>query len=113
MVERQFYPMSFSIDDSAAFAGHAHGQYWNGWACPAFERAEAERVMQAMYVGPGAWWEYDAPTDTFRGVLEGGAPEDIDEWQGSDILVDGRSVHVYFIGAWAWIWDEIGPEPAQ
>lgn len=96
-----YQPGKFEIDGMRpSFPGyHIVGKYWNGWEMPCFQKAAAERVMKKFYRKV----TYDKKTDTFWGLND-----DYNEWEGwpgKDITVAGKKVHVYPIGAGAWIWD--------
>lgn len=103
----------FSIYDCvSSVEGSNHHERWNGWACPYFDRAQAEALV-AQYNRPGnmepradgqpaAWFDevtrsfcfYCAPsdeTDCFPPRVEDG-------------------VEVWDIGAWCWTW-EVDEEP--
>lgn len=92
----------FSIEGiEATFAGWTDGHYWNGWARPAFEFAEAERVVVAICPH---LHRYDLESDRFVTVASDGEEE---SWPAEFIkLPNGSTVKVYPIGAGAWTWDE-------
>lgn len=121
----------FGIDSWSAlsqavnlFEGFTFGDRWNGFATPLFTKDVAERVMQWIYGNPGSKnLGYDAEQDAFVGLLEGNysdidnpTEDEIDVWLGEDIVVEGRTIRVYAIGSWCWVWDEMadyGDEIAQ
>lgn len=86
------------------------GESWNGWACPHFERGEADRVL-ATELAAGYVGSYDAERDAY--VFPYGFDDpDYDPtdpaWQGEEPLVfPGQQLEghtVYPIGAWTWTW---------
>jgi hypothetical protein len=108
----------FSIDgESNYFEGFTTGQRWNGWACPTFTKAEADKIMSHFdSLGRSAW--YDAVNDRYIFQKQESAPpfneltqEEIDEqylyntFEGFETLIDGQSVVTYAIGWGCWVWD--------
>ncbi|MFD1676033.1 hypothetical protein [Alicyclobacillus fodiniaquatilis] len=105
-----FQPTTFMIDGvEGTFAGFSDGDTWNGFACPYFPKEQADKFVLA--------YNEDADTtDCTSGFEEerdlywfetvGGEPYSREEFEGMDIEVDGEKVHVYPIGASAWIWAE-------
>lgn len=88
-------------DDHNAYVGYTSGRTWNGWATPYFTLAEAQR-LQADWHG----LTYDETNDEFRIQYDEGEEPYI--WKGEDIqTVDGK-LHLYGIGAYSHIWDELG-----
>lgn len=98
-----YQPGKFEIDGmKPSFPGfYTPGNTWNGWQRPAFRKAVAERVMKwkLVYIK----MMYDPKTDTFWGYSTDN--REWEGWPGKDITVNGKKVHVYPIGAGAWIWD--------
>lgn len=87
----------FNIDGfKGAYIGYTFGDRWNGWACPYFEFAEAERIMH----NSDGQMTYDKDTDTFTFIID---EDNMDSWQGFDR--DGK--HLYGIGAYSWVWDDM------
>lgn len=96
----------FAIDASPnAYIGYTSGRTWNGWATPYFPLEEAQRLQAEFSEGANSPMLYDVTKDAF--VLK---YEDDDEpyiWKGEDIqTVDGIK-HLYGIGAYSHIWDEL------
>lgn len=97
---------AFAIDASPhAYIGYTSGRTWNGWATPYFPFEEAQNLQAEFSEGAGSPMLYDATNDKF--ILK---YEDDDEpyiWKGEDIqTVDGIK-HLYGIGAYSHIWDEL------
>lgn len=98
-------------DDEATFVGwHDPEVRWNGFATPAFERAEADRLMgyvNAMALGrpEETAFSYDAARDCYVERAWDHSELDPVEYEGYDR--DGR--HLYGIGAWSWTWSEVPP----
>lgn len=106
----QLHKARFAIDSipSEIFEGYTSGETWNGWACPFFEKSEAERILKASE-GNRYRWTYSPDVDAFTVYSE-----DADEEVASEVfegvtanLDDGREIKVYGIGARSWIWDLI------
>ena len=96
----------FAIDASPhAYIGYTSGRLWNGWATPYFTYEEAQKLQAEFSEGAGSPMLYDVAKDEFRLKYE-----DDDEpyiWKGEDIqTVDGIK-HLYGIGAYSHIWDEL------
>lgn len=94
------------------FKGYTHGDHWNGWATPYFARDEAQRVAAALnkvYANPHYAW-YDRGQDAFANFYEGDDPNDIEEWHGKQVEVDGQMLTLYAIGAYCWTWNSYEPE---
>jgi hypothetical protein len=87
----------FTVDAVEAFEGwHDPNVRWNGFACPFFERVEADRVAAAFGL------RYAEVDDTYRDAT--------DTYTGR--LQDG--LHLYAIGTEGWTWldveDSLEPE---
>ncbi len=89
------------------------GEHWNGWACPHFEREEADRLLAAQRAA-GFHGRYDPERDAY--VFPHGFddpdydPNDPEwarepDWVFEGMELDGR--HVYPIGSWAWTWERV------
>jgi hypothetical protein len=82
---------NFTIDDMETFEGwHDPHVRWNGFACPFFERAAADRVAQAFGL------RYVEPCDAYV--------DETDAYAG----MQRDSLHLYAIGAQGWTWCEAG-----
>lgn len=103
-------PCHFSYIDEApdapVFAGFWEpGENWNGWACPSFTKAEADRIMAAWN---GA--SYDAKADAFSFPYD---PSDLtreephDVFRGVDHPTHGR---LYPVGARGWTWSAVAAD---
>jgi len=90
---------------------------WNGWVCPWFTKEQAEAFMaqanancDAAGGGQGTGrTHYDEAKDAYvvdnnEGEGEDGEP---DVFEGEDVEVDGKILHLYPIGNTCWIWDEV------
>lgn len=96
----------FAIDASPnAYIGYTSGRLWNGWATPYFTLEEAQKLQAEWNTNTETPMLYDVTKDLF--ILQ---YEDDDEpyvWEGEDIqTVDGIK-HLYGIGAYSHIWDEL------
>ena len=98
----------FYIDGGSVYTGYTNGDLWNGWATPYFTYEEAQRLQAEFNQGDGLRMFYDCQADKF--IMQ---YEDEDEpyiWVGEDIqTVDGK-LHLYGIGAYSHIWDEVGSD---
>lgn len=106
MEARDLRKTKFQIDTlgDQEFDGFTTGETWNGFACPYFRFAEAQRVLAACKA-LGDQGYYDAATDEF--VFTGLPPEPWDESQRfgpTDVKGLGK---LYAIGAAMWIWSEV------
>lgn len=98
----------FNIEDyyGAGVVGWTHGETWNGWQTPHFERAEARALIEAQNAvtphGVAAWFddETDAVVIEFEGATDGQ-----ERYEGAVIETPEGPKHVYAVGAWAWCWD--------
>lgn len=102
----EFRSALFTIDDlGVSLAGFTQGKTWNGWACPAFTREQADIVVDTMRQ---RWGDtvgdigFDAATDTYRFVMDADDPEAVDGFPG----IDAGDLHLYLIGAQCWCWME-------
>jgi hypothetical protein len=94
----------FYIDGGSAYIGYTNGDRWNGWATPYFTLEEAQRVQADFSQGVDFPMLYDVNKDEFRVQYDDDEPY---IWKGEDIqTVDGK-LHLYGIGAYSHIWDEL------
>jgi len=113
-----YRPAHFSIPGvQGPYAGYTDDERWNGWACPYFERTVTDRVA-ADFIATGEGSEegpnraeYEAEQDRFL-FFDPFNPDEPAKWYGTDIEVDGETVHVYPIGSWEWTWEEASPAPS-
>ncbi|MCL4296195.1 MAG: hypothetical protein KJ077_10725 [Anaerolineae bacterium] len=96
---------AFWIDvfEHEVFSGYTFGDKWNGWACPIFELAEAQRLVRLLNRQHATSAGYWAAGDTFY-VRWGNAESE--EYQGGEYEFEGRSFKGYAIGAYSWCWEE-------
>lgn len=106
----------FEIDSlEGPFEGWTTGETWNGWACPIFERHEAERIAASFrtqgkrFGFPGSYEAYfDASGDAFIFRDPNDDPDDEPLAFGSyTILVGERPITVYCIGTRYWTWEAV------
>lgn len=102
-----FHKTSFFMDSlqGRTFIGFSDGSDWNGWACPYFEKGEAERVLRNSESN-GFRWSYDKDKDAF--IVHHQDDEDTDApevFEGTDIEFAGQLMRVYPVGAYSWIWE--------
>lgn len=102
----QFYKTKFAIDDGPSYPGWTTGEDWNGWATPHFE------FKAAMKLAKNSGLLYEKGRNLFRPdpdhpYWENAEIEEEDIWKGEDIETPEGPKHVYPIGAWYWVWDEV------
>lgn len=97
---------AFAIcDDHNAYIGYTSGRRWNGWATPYFTFEEARRLQADFNQNAEFPMFYDVTKDEF--FCKYGDDEEPYIWKGEDIqTVDGIQ-HLYGIGAYSHIWDEL------
>lgn len=88
-----------------AYIGYTDGSRWNGWATPHFEIDEAMRVMAGFNECAESPMHYDADTDTFY-VAETDSTS-AESWKGCNITTKDGLKHLYGIGAYSWVWDDM------
>lgn len=88
----------FAIEEDQAFRGfHNPAVNWNGFACPYFKRAEAEKVA--------AWLNTQSLSSGVSAVWVGDVLEITDRNYGEEVEAFGPdSSGLYSIGAFAWCW---------
>lgn len=96
----------FTIDGFGyAYIGYTSGKLWNGWATPHFEFAEAIEVMHNYNECAENLMQYDEVYDQFY-IFDKETAE-FEMWEGEDYNTDNGIKHLYGIGAYSWVWDEI------
>ncbi|GAB4523355.1 MAG: hypothetical protein OHK0046_36950 [Anaerolineae bacterium] len=99
---------TFNMDSlPSQFNGYTAGEMWNGWACPFFEREEAEKVLSASEAN-GYRWEHNAVDDTYI-VRHVDDPADYEAEIISPVTIqvnDIGTIKAYAIGAYSWTWQE-------
>jgi len=111
-VARMLVAFDFQLTDTPGvyhippFEAFTNGRTWNGWACPMFEKAEADRLVEVLRADP--YWDgdhrYDPEQDAY--VLGCGDGDEEDIWPSSEF--EGH--HVYAIGAGSWCWNDLTDE---
>src|SRR5262245_41978657 len=97
----------FRIDGiEGTFKGWTFGEHWNGWACPCFEKEEADRLIKGLQEQPQ--WKgtayYARQCDSYI-VIEADDADGGHTWEGADILTEEGSRHIYAIGSSFWCWE--------
>ena len=78
---------------------------WNGWACPYFEKEQAEKVIDWLQNDCDVIVAYDETNDAYITRYKDDDESDAETWKGIDVkTVDGVK-HVYSIGGWSWCWE--------
>lgn len=105
-------------DDATVFEGwHNPSERWNGWATPAFEKSEADRLMAHQQEVGGEEQDritFDVERDAYV-ITNPAYGDDESLAQGFDADCDvegvgGKTKHLYAIGGWSWTWMEVGGE---
>ena len=93
-------------DNERVYEGYTDGSTWNGWECPWFTKEVTEQIMQDLR-DDGVETEYNENTDSYS-VLQPDSVEDV--FEGEYVGTEDGGKHLYPIGAWCWIWDEVVTE---
>lgn len=100
--------------ETQTFEGYTFGETWQGYACPMFERSEADRIMvERLQKRFNESTRYGEATDTYswepapRTLGKGGSVT------GLDIEFQGKTVHVYPVGAADWAWQQGSQKPQE
>ena len=95
----------FVIDtNEKTYEGYTDGTLWNGWECPWFTKEVADEMIRD-FIKEGGKAKYDLETDSYTFLGENWGDEDV--FDGSDVETEDGILHLYPIGAWCWIWDEV------
>ena len=99
----------FEIDGLGTFDGYGDGETWNGWACPVFPLAEADRIAEVFRAQSDAFEaRYDPDTDEYVFRDPEDDPDEAPLAFGSGTIdVGGELVTVWFIGTRYWTWEEV------
>lgn len=101
------YKKVFTIDGfDYVYIGYTSGRRWNGWATPHFEFAEALEVMHEYNeCSDEILMEYDKVYDQFYKLDKDSG--ELETWKGEDYNTTDGIKHLYGIGAYSWVWDDI------
>ena len=101
------YKKVFTIDGfDYVYIGYTSGRRWNGWATPHFELAEALEVMHEYNeCSDEILMEYDKMHDQFYKLDKDSS--ELETWKGEDYNTPEGIKHLYGIGAYSWVWDDI------
>jgi hypothetical protein len=94
----------FYIDGGPVYTGYTNGDRWNGWATPYFTLEEAQKVQADFSQGVDFPMLYDVNKDEFRIKYDDDEPY---IWRGEDIQTEDGIKHLYGIGSYSHIWDEV------
>lgn len=78
---------------------------WNGWQMPVFEREHLERTL-----GDGGYYVGSWDGDTFV-VTHPDQDDGPERYEATTILVDGRLIPVWGVGAGSWTWSLVPCPP--
>ena len=104
-----FHKGPFTIEDwFGPFEGWTTGQRWNGWECPYFEFDTAIWLVDAWNNAAFGEEEYQARYDEERDefCFCDGELEEWDCFGAQTIEIEGKTIKVYPIGAFCWIWSD-------
>lgn len=96
------FKSKFQIEEGPIYEGYTKGNHWNGWACPYFTKEVADQIAREVNAdAPDCTMCYDKANDAFayKGYME----EEVVIFKGEDI----QGKHLYSIGAYSWIWDDL------
>ena len=101
------YKKVFTIDGfDYVYIGYTSGRRWNGWATPHFEFAEVLEVMHEYNeCSDEILMEYDKVYDQFYKLDKDSG--ELETWKGEDYNTTEGIKHLYGIGAYSWVWDDI------
>ena len=98
----------FVIDtNEQTYEGYTDGRRWNGWECPWFTKEVADGMMRDLNK-EGVEAKYDSETDSY--IIKVECYDEPDIFDGYDVETEDGSMHLYPIGAWCWIWEEVVEE---
>lgn len=89
----------FEEVDAKPLACYMDDRVWNGWAMPYFEFEAAKEAVKPFN------GRYDAARDVFIVPASDGG-EEPEEFAACPLLIDGKTIKVYPIGAGSWCWDK-------
>lgn len=98
----------FQINDGPIYMGYTSGARWNGWATPYFTFEEAQKLQAEFNQDVASPMLYDVSKDAFVLKYDGDDVPYI--WEGEDIVTEDGIKHLYGIGAYSHIWDDLGDE---
>lgn len=85
--------------------GYTEGILWNGWSTPYFEVDEAIKIMEEFNsYEPEHPIMYVEANDTFIHKI---ADDEIELWKGKNYQTDEGIKHLYGIGAYSWVWENV------
>lgn len=86
------------------FQGYTFGETWKGFACPMFERSEADKIMERCRRRFNDSTCFEVATDTYSWSPSSGSLGQVGCAAGRDIEYGGNTLHVYPIGSGSWGW---------
>ena len=80
-------------------------ELWNGFDCPYFTKAQAEKVAATFNADPfpPEVFKFDAATNAYHVKFW----DDSDPWVFGACRIEGVGEDVFAIGAWGWCWQEV------
>lgn len=101
--------ISVSLEE-AIYHGYTFGETWNGFECPYFEKAEADRMVADFRIA--GWPEqsigrYNAVTDAYEFTSDG----ETDTYEAEIIQTEDGEKKVYPLGAYCWVWQRVEHNP--
>lgn len=99
--------------NEATYIGYGDNtERWNGWYCPAFDKATARKILNDIsnVEGTSFKWRYSGKNDSF--VLAHGA----DGWEkyevrGENFDTEVGKLRLYDIGYRCWCWEKVEDKP--
>lgn len=98
----------FAIDGSELLSiGWTADERWNGWACPRFEKEEADKILEDFNLGAEHQARYNEEKDTYYFPSIFDDEVEWDEYQGQIINTFEGPKKIYTIGSGFWVWDDM------
>ena len=94
--------VALTTDDNKSFKGYNTDRQWNGWECPLFPKASADKIMAHINKN-GCQMTYDAEDDSY--IVKYPDGDEVECFEGEDYLINGNIEHLYPIGSHSWTWD--------
>jgi hypothetical protein len=105
-IEARWYRLAkVAIDGIPLDAYIIANESWNGWAMPYFTREQLEAYISWQNATNCA--NFDEAEDVVKVILDPDDSEWTYKYGGEDIVVDGKTLHVYGVGAGDWAWSEV------
>jgi hypothetical protein len=111
----EYTEAEFVVDGlNEKFAGYTNGQTWNGFACPAFEEDEADKIIAALTEpdpgsGNGSGKIFSKSADSII-IFEEEYPEEPLVFNCELIETLTGTKRVFALGSHVWTWQQCEPQ---